>query len=972
MLLVEALLAAPDLDSVRRLAQAVPLAEIHEAVESMAGHVLKSLRVEPRRALEIADRAALLADCSPDEIPRARTRWVRGHALAGLQRNAEAVGCYDSAAKTYEVHGRTADVARIAIGQVNVLTYLGRYNEALQVGAAARETLKRTGQAPAAARMDLNLGNLYHRIEKPRLALRHYDRALRVARAIADPEMIRVIQLNRGTVLSALGKLDEAEKLYRKVGDEAAAAGETRIKAFVDFNLGYILFQRGEYGPAYDTLDAARQAFERLEDDHFLALTWIDIAELLLEVNGFRRAAEAAEEACRVAEKLSLRFELARATLYAAIAHLGEDDLEGARARLLAAAELFHGEGNEASQAVVLTHLAEIETRQGRYEEAEQLLGDACAVFKRERMPIHEGTALVRRGANRRMQGRLAEARVDLAAAGRAARRARTPWVEAQVLHESGRVARDEGKRSAAKRLFRRAIERVESIRGRIGIDEFRVSFAQDKAPLYGDLVQILLSEPGRRGVEEAFAVAERARSRALCDLLAGRLSPDLGGDEGSKKLLARLETLRQEINRLTSPSRGASGQRRATTGLSLNGPVVKRREAEMSEILRRLERRNSRVGALTCGETLTLEEVRGLLPADATLVEYFLGPRESWAFVVRREGARVVPLRTTKEELERHVTLLRFQIEKMGYGDEYAKARRALISRAVEHHLAELAKTLWHGLDIPEGRVVIVPHGPLHSIPFAAFPLPGGGHLVDRYGITVLPSASCSRYFADRAPASSREREPRVLAVAAGDDLIPEAVREVDEVHRTFRRGKLLRRGEATRAAFRKAASNADVIHIATHAVFRTDDPSFSSLQMADGWMGLHEIFALRLKARLVCLSACQSGRNWVGPGDELVGLSRGFLHAGAGALLVSLWPVNDAATATLMVEFYRRLRDRERPDEALRQAMIEVRKSDPEPVFWASFALVGGGDVFSMKSPRPSEHKSRGVPLRRARRSG
>lgn len=965
MELADALLAAPDADSARSLARSASADALGPAVEAIAARVLEALRVEPRRALEIAELATLAAESSPDSLHRARAEWVRGHALAGLLRNGEALQCYEGAAREYARQGRRGDVARVGIGRVNALTYLGRYREALRVGEEARAVLLGTGQAAAAARMDLNVGNLYHRIEKPRRAMLHYDRALRAVRAAGDASMTRVIRLNRATALCALGRLDEAERLYGEIAEETAKAGETRILAFVEFNLGFIRFQRGAYGPAYDTLDSARRAFESLGDEHFLALTLVDLAELLLEVNAFRRASAFAERAAELAAKLGLRYELGRATLFDAIARLGEGDDDGARTRLERAAEIFREEGHEPSEALASTHLAELDARRGDRDSADARLRRAANVFRREHMPFHEANALVRRGANDRARRRLRGARAHLAAARRVARRARSPWLDAQALHESGRVAAADGDTATAKRLYRRAIASVEAIRGSIGIDEFRVSFAQDKAPIYADLVELVLQSGGEAGLDEAFAVAERARSRALCDLLAGRLTPEIAADPQAARLLARLEKLRSELHRLGGASSGSAEGKRSLFRVGAKVGLVREREAEMTETLRRLERRSAHLGALSAGETISLDEARRDLAPGTTLVEYFLGPEGSWAFVVRREGARAVRLPESAAEIARRVAHLRFQIEKSCYGDNYAATRSASLARCVDRHLADLAASIWTPLDIPEGRVLLVPHGPLHSVPFAALPDGAGGHVVDRWTLTHLPSASSRRLLAGGAADREATGELAVLAVEAGDSSIPEVSREVDEVRRAFRRGKTLRRRASTRGAFRKAASDADVIHIATHGVFRADDPSFSSLQMADGWMGLHDIFALRLKARLVCLSACQSGRSWIGPGDELVGLSRGFLHAGASALLVSLWPVNDRSTAELMIRFYRGLRQGGSPDERLREAMRSLREERPEPFHWASFVLIGRGEAFPEKPARRGA--GRGSPLQR-----
>jgi CHAT domain-containing protein len=132
-------------------------------------------------------------------------------------------------------------------------------------------------------------------------------------------------------------------------------------------------------------------------------------------------------------------------------------------------------------------------------------------------------------------------------------------------------------------------------------------------------------------------------------------------------------------------------------------------------------------------------------------------------------------------------------------------------------------------------------------------------------------------------------------------------------------------------------------VLHLACHGVFRPDSPFFSSLRLADGWLTVRDAYSLKLRAGLVTLSACETGVNAVAPGDELIGLARGFLYAGTPSLLVSLWTVDDEATTQLMQHFYTALLAGKRPAAALREAQLTLRREMPHPFFWASFVPIG-----------------------------
>jgi CHAT domain-containing protein len=134
-------------------------------------------------------------------------------------------------------------------------------------------------------------------------------------------------------------------------------------------------------------------------------------------------------------------------------------------------------------------------------------------------------------------------------------------------------------------------------------------------------------------------------------------------------------------------------------------------------------------------------------------------------------------------------------------------------------------------------------------------------------------------------------------------------------------------------------------IIHIATHGYFRQDNPMFSSIRLGNSYLSLYDLYHLKLPAELVVLSGCATGRNTVTPGDELMGLVRGLLQAGAQCLMLSLWDVHDASTRDFMIAFYSRLVRGTAKPQALREAMAEVRQVHPHPYYWAPFSLIGKG---------------------------
>jgi CHAT domain-containing protein len=182
-----------------------------------------------------------------------------------------------------------------------------------------------------------------------------------------------------------------------------------------------------------------------------------------------------------------------------------------------------------------------------------------------------------------------------------------------------------------------------------------------------------------------------------------------------------------------------------------------------------------------------------------------------------------------------------------------------------------------------------------------------------------------------------------RALLLGVADEQTPRVRDEIRTLAPLFPDAVALLDEEATVARLRALAPGADVLHLACHGQFRPDSPLFSSLKLGDGWLTARDAYTLDFRGRLVTLSACETGVNAVAPGDELLGLVRGFFSAGAPTLLLSLWTVDDEATAELMTDFYTSLRSGLRPAAALRAAQLRQLETRPHPFFWSPFVLLG-----------------------------
>ncbi len=244
--------------------------------------------------------------------------------------------------------------------------------------------------------------------------------------------------------------------------------------------------------------------------------------------------------------------------------------------------------------------------------------------------------------------------------------------------------------------------------------------------------------------------------------------------------------------------------------------------------------------------------------------------------------------------------------------------------------------------------KIGIIPHGILHYVPFAA--LKGDRYLVEDYILFYLPSATVLKF----CRVKEKEFGGKILALG-NPDLgnnkldIPFALNEVKAIKKLYPDSTVLVRKSATRSAFERLSGSYDGLHFASHGIFDANRPLNSALLLSpegsdNGRLTVNEIFDLDLDASLVTLSACQSGVSRIRAGDEMMGLPRAFIYAGAPSVVASLWNVNDEATAILMEGFYKNLRSTEKAD-ALRKAQISMIK-DPKykkPFYWAAFSLTG-----------------------------
>jgi CHAT domain-containing protein len=337
--------------------------------------------------------------------------------------------------------------------------------------------------------------------------------------------------------------------------------------------------------------------------------------------------------------------------------------------------------------------------------------------------------------------------------------------------------------------------------------------------------------------------------------------------------------------------------------------------------------------------EPRSLAEVQRRLAPDSILLEYYRVRERLMACVVTRDRLEVVELGSasrTKDLVKR----LQFQLSKFRLGTEYVRRFQEPLLQASHHHLAELHEELVAPVrkSLDARHLVVVPHDFLHYLPFHALRAEGR-YLIDDFTISYAPSASIFAH-CQTLPSTN---DGRTLILGFPDERTPHIVDEIRAVAEASAEPTVLLGPTASRKALIDLGPGCAVVHVATHGYFRRDNPMFSAVRLGDSYLSLYDLYQLKLPVGLVTLSACATGSSVVVEGDELLGLVRGLLCAGAHSLLVTLWDVQDRATSEFMKSFYSRLRETKDPALSLRDAMLGLRERHPHPYYWAPFVWTG-----------------------------
>ena len=833
------------------------------------------------------------------------------------------------------------------------------------------------------------------RAEQRELLDRATARAERAREFFAERQLVtdEITALNRTAIRSlVLGDYEACAKIYRQALAKAVARHDKYFEAGFTTSLGFVAARRGDATGAVKMYERALPLIERDRNPDLYATIIANLGHSLVTLGEFDRALMLHSEALEVFSSRGDDSQTARELGSLAAIQFRSGNVDRALATIESALPLYERARDYTGQVSALRLAGNAAAELDRHDSALEYLrraesGDKNGItIERTRVLIagelrelgdlagaerklapllatrNEATladALAERARLRQRQNRPQEALADLRRADAIYARLKldfdridTSSALAMALLASGDVA---GASAAADTAI--AIEtriRVSSANPELRARFLSASYAPYEARIETELAGQSAKDP--TAVWDAFLVAERLRARSLADRLThDSRRENMSRDEQSERLRETMTALQRDLERQTR------------RGVNADKEILETRRL-IDETRARLEARSLSQRGVRAGDALSIPETReamqAALPEGTAVLAYFVGDQRSHAWLLTRDELRhrTLPGRRTLD----------------GLVQAFIAQRRAGTLGQRDPALAPLLGNLLDGFD--GDRLLILPDGPLNSLPFAALPLPSGGareQLIDRFVISAAPSLALAlrhtEFNADQQLRVAVISDPvytpddRRLTVAATSSAtfrgsepglgrlarLPYSAIEARAVVRAFEGADVIELAgfnATARRVIELPADTLDVLHFATHAMARRDAPEQSALFLseyaADGSalpsdrLTADDIARSGLRADVVVLSGCATGDGRELRGEGVLGLTYGFLANGSHTVIASLWPVEDALTARFMEEFYSAYRLSGRAADALRSAQLRVRGTAAESV-WSSFVV-------------------------------
>lgn len=879
---------------------------------------------EPKAAQRAARALELLESRTDDNEVNAVKDWIVGIAEITDGNLEAALASLSRANEGFKKLGKLNEAAQTRVAQLIPLGLLGDYERAFAAGNEALKVFEQDSDHLAAGKIELNLAIIASRQGRHTESLQFCESASERFKSAGETTWLLMAENDLAISLAELNRFDEAEERYRSALEIARREEQHLTEAELLASLGNLQTFRTRYGEALESLELSRQKYNDLKMPNRSVTADLEIAEIYQMLNLTEEASEIYSRVTEALKEFGMRGEEARARLNSGRLAFTLGDFSHAESELDRAAELFAEEQNESGSGHARLLKAQLLRGQARNKEALAELELSSQTVQRKEHPRLAIESDYLRGDLYRELGDLENSSRLLTEVLSAASEAEQQNVVTNSLVSLAKLAITSNDIPEAKTYLERAIESVEKLREPIPAEVFRMSFLADKLSPY-ELSAKLALESGDD--EKAFVLLERARSRTLFERL---YRPEEGQTDDEKEY----KRLREKLNwYYSSLGNSEEGEARLQNEISL----LEKKLVSVSLADSSVKRKNALISAGTDWKNF-VGDLQPRMDESEILIEYYQMDGKISAFLVDKKQIRHYDLGISEVEVFELIEGLRFQFESMRFGD--AGGFEEQLKERADSYLSELYDCLIEPFEdeIENKLLVVVPVGPLFPVPFNAL-LDGNEYLIEKNEVLISPSAAIWSILQTRGSAMSWPW----LVFSYADDNAPQIAREAEMIARNTANATIFQGQDSKISMYFENAKRASVIHLACHGEFRADNPMFSNLRLADGFLTVDDISKTTLKADLVTLSACETGLNRIFAGEEILGLARGFLGAGAANVMMSLWTVDDESTLELMEGFYADYRNSGQGTRALRAAQRQLISKERHPYYWSPFVIIG-----------------------------
>ncbi len=810
-----------------------------------------------------------------------------------------------------------------------------------------------------------------------------------------------VINNDMSNFKKAFDLCNEALRIKREVGDKSGEATQLN-------NLGSVYASSGQYQKALDAYMQSNAIHKSLGERNGDGVTLNNVAWVYASIGQYEKAIDIYNQALVPLKEIKYTYGIARTLSNIGVNYADLKDYRKALDIHLEVLALRPENNDREGRAITFNNIASCYQNLGDKAKALEYYTQAIELHRKVANPRQLAAALRNVGNFHRQIGETAKALEYLQEAREISHRIGDLPGEAAALSHLAKLERDRGNLAEAHKLIQDALTATESLRVNLKNQQLRVAFLASARDYYEFDIDVLMrmhkQQPDQGFAAAAFQVSERGRARSLLELLRESRAEIRQGVDPS--VIERERELRRLIaDRAERQTRLLSGKY-TDAELSAVAQEIDELTTEYDQVQARIRDTSPRYTALTQPVPLDLINIqKQVLDEDTLLLEYSLGEEKSfvWAVTPASMKSYELPERAAVEEAARRFYQLATERGRNVSGETLAQRKVRLDQAEVEYAQAasKLSQMLLGPIagELKQKRLVVVGEGVLQYVPFAALPAPGdaaNSPLMAQHEIVNLPSASVLAVLrkdtANRKPASRTvavladpvfsDKDPRLALARAGQhasagvDALVDAQRsasesgvgdltrlrfsrqEAEEIARLAGEKRNLKALDF--AASRTVVTNDQlrdyrIVHFATHGLINNQHPDLSGIVLSlvdeqgrpqNGFLRLYDIYNLKLDADLVVLSACQTALGKDIKGEGLVGLTRGFMYAGAPRVVASFWRIDDRATADFMKRFYSAmLKDGLKPAAALRAAQVSMSQDKrwQSPHYWAAFTLQG-----------------------------